>query len=169
MSLFDSTMEELGLPSAMKVPRAKFPCETMLAVPDYWQLRTYSCGEAVAISVVKCFHKASSKEVAKSVGAHHINGTSTTKLVRALRQWDIGVSERYDLEVADIKQSIEDGFPVISCIHTKREGEDHWVVLYGFTSTYLIVGGNNVKQRIRNSEFRRLWAPEGFGLICWGK
>lgn len=104
-------------------------------------------------------------------------GMGRRKLVKALRKSKIGVSERREIELPNIRNAIDSGHPVITCVTTRRELTDHWVVVYGYVASpdrLFIVGkgipclGNRKQFRfdIFASTFR---GKDGFGLIFWGK
>ena len=95
-----------------------------LAVPGYRQTHSYTCGFVAGLMVLHTFRpRASSTVFYYKVSPDEDTGTSTTALVRALRQSNIGVSRRTNLSFAGIQGAINDGFPVITCI--RKGGPDH--------------------------------------------
>lgn len=151
--------------------------EHKLDVPFYSQNDWYSCGATAGWAVVKTFHpKANWKAFYQAVNPLPMEGTTTGKLLRALRQFGIGVSIRETLSFADIAQAIESGFPLIVGIRHQDPVSDHWIVIYGIGrkpqrifACNQIYAWSRSRAELSWDEFRRLWNPRGHGFLCWGK
>ena len=154
------------------------PTEHKLAVPGYSQLDPYSCGATAGWAVVKTFHpKASFRKFYRDCDPLPFEGTTETKLVRALRRNGVGVSVRADLNYRSIRASIEAGFPVITTIGYQQAEAEHWVVVYGagwrprrvFVCNQILQGWPGFgRKELTWGDFRSLWQHRT-GLICWGK
>lgn len=159
------------------------PDAVVLDVPGLRQTRNFSCGFVAALIVVWTFRRPRTKAgQTKSmtslwyrVEPDTETGTSTTRMIKALRTSGIGVSHRRDFGFDEIAEAITDGFPIIVVVKTARPDTDHWVVIYGVNPALrtVFVAGNELpligKNEYRWSEFRRIWAEPGQGLVCWGK
>ncbi|MCL4750429.1 MAG: C39 family peptidase [Myxococcales bacterium] len=159
------------------------PDAVVLDVPGLRQTRDYSCGYAAALMVMWTFRlprtKAGQTKSMTSlwyrVEPDTETGTSTTRMIAALRASGIGVSHRRDLDFDQIADAIADGFPIIVVVKTARPDTDHWVVVYGANPALrtVFVAGNELPligtNEYRWGRFRRTWAEPGEGLVCWGK
>ncbi len=159
------------------------PDAVVLDVPGLRQTRDYSCGYVAALMVVWTFRRPRSRAgQTKSMTAlwYRVEpdtetGTSTTRMIAALRASGIGVSHRRNLDFEGIVGAITDGFPIIVVVKTARPDTEHWVVVYGANPTLrtVFVAGNELpligKNEYRWAEFRRIWAEPGQGLVCWGR
>lgn len=146
-----------------------------LDVPGYCQIESYTCGFMAGLIVLHTFHpKADSTDFFYTVDPCRFNGTEIEELVEALKIWDVGVTEHADLDFEDICAHIDDGYPVITYlavwpgIGDVVDGIDHWVVIYGHDDGDLLIANNN-QNRLTRREFKKQWADEGFGLVCWGE
>lgn len=147
-----------------------------LDVPGYRQVESYTCGFVAGLMVLHTFRpKASIDRFYHAVNPTHSHGTSTRKVVNALRGFGVGVSIRKDLNFAGIREQIDSGFPIITCVRTKDEDVDHWVVLYGYrrNPNKVFIAANGLpyfgRREYTVKEYRTLVRPLGFGLVCWGK
>ncbi len=159
------------------------PGAVVLDVPGLRQTRDYSCGYVAALMVMWTFRRPGTKAgQTKSmtslwyrVEPDTETGTSTTRMIKALRASGIGVSHRRDLDFDSIVSAITDGFPIIVVVKTARPDTEHWVVVYGANPTLrrVFVAGNDLpfigRNEYRWGQFRRIWAEPGEGLVCWGK
>ena len=150
--------------------------ETKLAVPFYCQMDWYSCGAIAAWAVVETFHpKANFNRFYRDCDPDPTEGTSETKIVRALRKHGVGVGIRRDLDFDSIAEVIENGFPIIAGVGHEFSDGDHWVVIYGYSRRPKRVFLSNIvrpgcsHEEYSWREFRSEWSPRGHGLICWGK
>lgn len=159
------------------------PRAVVLDVPGLRQIRDYSCGFVAALMVVWTFRrprtKASQTKSMTSlwyrVEPDTETGTSTTRMIAALRESGIGVSHRRDLDFDSIVSAITDGFPIVVVVKTARPDTDHWVVVYGANPALrtVFVAGNELpfvgRNEYRWAQFKRAWAEPGQGLVCWGR
>jgi len=153
--------------------------EHKLAVPGYSQLDPYSCGATAGWAVVKTFHpKASFRKFYQDCDPLPLEGTTETKLVKALRGNGVGVSVRSNLNYARIRAAIESGFPVIATVGYEYSDGAHWIVIYGIgwrPSRVFLCNQVNAgwpgfsRDELIWEDFRRLWNPRGRALVCWGK
>jgi ABC-type bacteriocin/lantibiotic exporter with double-glycine peptidase domain len=140
----------------------------------YRQTQTYTCGFTAGLSVLHTFYpRKSATAFLRRVAPDPSWGASNAQLVRALRQSGIGVRVHYDLHFERLWKVIDGGCPVITLVD-REENILHWVVLYGVKrrprrSVFVAGNGFFTRKEIPWTEFtRKLWAPEGFGLACWG-
>lgn len=160
---------------ATRVPisRAAGSREVTLDLPGYGQIDSYCCGVVAGIMALKHFKpRASFERFYRRVQPDFETGTSTTRLIRALRQSGVRVKERHDLAFADLCGAIDSGWPVILVVQNPGEDAAHWVVVYGYgkrpnrvllaTNGFPLVTSNRVPLR----RFARLWSPHGNGLVC---
>ncbi len=160
---------------ATRVPlrRASGPDEVTLDLPGYCQLDSFGCGAIAGVMALKHFKpRASFSAFYARVSPRPENGTETYRLVRALRQSGLRVSERHEMSFADLSAAIDAGKPVIVLIHNSGDDDSHWVVVYGYGSkpNRVFLATNGFPFVARNvfplREFARLWYPHGNGLVC---
>ena len=159
---------------ATRVPlrRASSPDEVTLDLPGYCQLDTYGCGAIAGVMALKHFKpRASFTAFYARVSPLPENGTATYRLIRALRQSGLRVSERHDLSFADLCAAIDAGSPVIVVVHNPGADGSHWVVIYGYgrkpKRVFLATNGIPlVSNVVPLRQFARIWSPHGNGLIC---
>ena len=159
---------------ATRVPlrRACGSDEITLDLPGYVQLDSYGCGAIAGVMALKHFKpRASFTAFYGRVSPHPENGTATYRLIRALRQSGLRVSERHDLSFADLCAAIDAGSPVIVVVHNPGADDTHWVVVYGYgrnpKRVFLATNGfPMVTNAVLLSRFARIWSPHGNGLIC---
>ena len=159
---------------ATRVPlrRASGPDEVTLDLPGYVQLDSYGCGAIAGVMALKHFKpRASFTAFYARVSPLPENGTATYRLIRALRQSGLRVSERHDLSFADLCAAIDAGSPVIVVVHNPGAEDTHWVVVYGYgrkpKRVFLATNGfPMVTNVVLLSRFARIWSPHGNGLIC---
>jgi hypothetical protein len=140
-----------------------------LKLPGYLQTEDYTCGWVAGLMVLHRFYPEADENLfLKQIRPHIQNGTSTTKLVQALRANNIGVRVHNDLKFSTVVESIKNGSPIITCI--EKGDDDHWIVIYGVKETpkEVYVAGNSLlgTQTYTWVEFRKLMRPRGFGLVC---
>ncbi|MEN9575309.1 MAG: hypothetical protein RL514_3164 [Verrucomicrobiota bacterium] len=160
--------------TATRVPlrRASGPDEVTLDLPGYCQLDSYGCGAVAGIMVLKHFKPSVSFTTFNArVSPHPQNGTATRRLVRALRQSGLRVSERHDLTFADLCAAIDVGRPTLVVVHNPGVEDSHWVVVYGYgrkpNRVFLATNGFPfVTNVVPLRRFARLWYPHGNGLVC---
>lgn len=175
--LFTKTLDALSdwtgcVATRVPLRRASGPDEVTLDLPGYAQLDSYGCGAVAGFMALKHFKpRASFTAFYARVSPHPENGTATYRLIRALRQSGLRVSERHDLTFADLCTAMDAGRPVLVALHNPGAADAHWVVVYGhglkprrvFLATNGLPWGSNVVPLRR---FARLWSPPGHGLLC---
>lgn len=161
--------------AATRVPlaRATAPNEVTLDLPGYGQIDSYSCGVVAGVMALKQFKpRARFSDFYARCDPHPVWGTPTAKLVRALRQHGLRVQERDDLGFAGLCGAIDEGSPVLVCVHNPGTDCAHWVVVYGYgrrpSRVFLATNGLPFLDRnvVPFGEFTRLWCPPGNGLVC---
>lgn len=99
-----------------------------LPVPGYRQVRSYSCGFATALMVVRYFElPVAGRELYSLLGTDR-TGTRQTAIVRALRGLGLRASVRYDAGFDRLARGIDAGKLVVGYLHDV----EHWLVLYGY-------------------------------------
>lgn len=120
----------------------------------------HSCGAIAALTVAVYRGKSTSlREVARAVGTT-TEGTTAAGMVRGLRQIGIKATPRYYLTFNKYVRAVDRGCPVISYDPQR----DHWVVVYGYTKTGLLISdpaedltGANLWAEIRDLSY---------GIVC---
>ena len=151
--------------------------EVTLAVPGYCQTQSYTCGFSAGLTVLHTFQpQLSAEHFFRLVAPDEQTGTSTTRLVKALRKCRVGVSWRRNLDWTRIRGLIDKGYPIITTVTTGDPTVHHWVVVYGYglSPNRVFIAGNGLPLFARKkypwSEFRKnMWGEKGFGLACWGQ
>jgi hypothetical protein len=148
--------------------------EVKLAVPFYSQTDWYSCGPVAASIVGETFHpRTDFAALYRECHPEPLEGTTASKLVRALRRFGVGVSVRRNLGFDSLATAIESGFPIIAGVADGEYG--HWAVVYGVNRRRKRLFVCNVgwighsREEFTWREWKTWWAPVGEGLICWGK
>jgi hypothetical protein len=162
------------VPDRLSHPRSELV--VTLDIPGYVQVESYTCGFVAGLMVLHTFRpKASIDRFYRAVRPTSRHGASTGKVVNALRKSGVGVSIRNDLDFAGIRKQIDEGFPIISCVHTDDPAIDHWVVIYGYgikpNRVFIAANGKPFLARREYSfaEYSNLVSHRRFGLVCWGK
>jgi hypothetical protein len=145
-----------------------------LRVPGYRQTNTFACGFAAAATVVRYYYpRRSLNRLHELVEPDPESGTSTARLKAALRASRVAVREHDDLKWRDIYRAINQGWPVIVTVATRRADTLHWCVIYGVgrKPNRVFIAGQGLPwfggKAHRYHEFRLgLWHPVGNGLIC---
>jgi len=177
-NLWDRLSEKTGIVAMRdRLLHPGTPDTITLDIPGYKQTNTFSCAVTAGLMVLHTFQPSASVDrFYHLVNPDEETGAEPWKLVRALRQSKIGVSERCNLHWKDIQRSISDGFPIITLVRTKNPDVDHWVVIYGVGSDpdRVFVAANGWllfgRREYQWHEFQsNCWRPQGYGLVCWGK
>jgi hypothetical protein len=147
-----------------------------LAVQGCSQTHSYTCGAVAAWMVVQAiWPRRQARSFYRTIAPHPETGTSTTRLIAALRQARVGVS-RQEPDYAAIVQAIDAGFPIIACIDRPGEEYDHWVVVYGYgrRPRTVYIAGNRWEWRrgltpnvLPYGDFKRLCTEKL--LVCFGR
>ncbi|MBX3739974.1 MAG: hypothetical protein KF712_03205 [Akkermansiaceae bacterium] len=147
-----------------------------LDITGYRQIESYTCGFVAGLMVLHTFRpEANIDRFFKAVRPTQKYGASARKVVNALRNFRIGVSIREDLDFSGIRKQIDNGFPIITCVHTDDPHIDHWVVIYGYGTkpNRVFIAANGLPYLARReysfAEYSKLASPRRFGLVCWGK
>ncbi len=136
-----------------------------LDLPGYRQVRSYTCGYAVALMVVRFFRPdAPARELFERLGTGR-DGTRQTAIVRELRASGLGANVRYDMDFERYCAAFDAGKPVIGYHH----GIEHWVALYGYArdpEDLLFVADSRagVPSVYRYGDYAA--HLRGFGIVC---
>jgi len=150
--------------------------EFKLAISGYCQADTYSCGAIAGWSVLEHFNpKVKFRAFYDACAPAPDSGTSTTRLMKALRKHGVAVSDRKDLDFDGIQQCLRDGKPILVSIAGNSLFDDeagHWVAIYGFgrkPNRIFICGKTRPgfsRQEMTWKQFKAIWNPLGEGLVC---
>ena len=143
---------------------------TVLEIPGYRQLDSYSCGAVAGLMIVHSIYpNRAAKKFYRDVSPNSVTGTSTTRLIRALRKNGIAVRYIRRGTLKQLKAAIDAGFPIAT---TVGEGLDlHWIVVYGYSNrpTRIFTAGEYMYLPCQPpdewKEFKTRWQKEM--LICW--
>lgn len=118
-----------------------------LELKGYSQVDDFSCGAVAGWTVVEAFDaRRSFRKFYDDAAPHPKRGVSTPRLARALREHGLGVIQlRHRISFGRLRRAIDAGFPVVCCVdHDKRDGDQHWLVAYGYQSrpARVFVAGN---------------------------
>ena len=146
--------------------------EVTLAVPGYRQTKSYSCGYVAGLMVLHTFYP--KKSVTKfycAVNPHRDWGTSTTKLIKALRMSGVGIARKTHVSFEELKNAINQGFPILTAIKRTRDIE-HWVAIFGVgvePNRIFLAGNSTVGGHVMTwPMFKKIWNTEREILVCWG-
>ena len=151
--------------------------DVVLDVPSYSQTDDYSCGAIGAWSIVETFSpRANFWRFYQAVQPVPGEGVGPGPLIWALRKFKVGARMRTKMGWADIKKTIDNGFPMLIGTGMDSPEGDHWNVLYGYglhpRRVYL---GNQIgvlcnQCRVDWDEFlESWWNPVGKAVVCWGR
>lgn len=149
--------------------------ETILEIPGYRQTKSYTCGFVAGLMILHTFRPtASITNFYHAVSPLQKEGTTTAKLVSALRLFKIGVKTRRNMTFDEIAEAIEDGTPIATTIEKGKD--EHWIVIYGYGvgPSRLFIAGNNfaglpMGTDILWSDYKKLIPSNPDWLICWCK
>jgi len=158
------------------LPERAHSNEFKLPVRGFSQLDSYSCGVAAGWSVLRYFKpEANFQKFDEACAPHPEWGTSTRRLVTALRKHGLRVHRLGDLDFDAIKAFIKSGFPILTTIR-ERHWEDnlhHWSVIYGFGTKprrMHVIGRTCApgfaKMEVAWRKFKTIWSGKGEGLVC---
>ncbi|MEI6713482.1 MAG: hypothetical protein WCO60_07005 [Verrucomicrobiota bacterium] len=150
VEIYDSLARQIRLPPIPHPFPTKVPPEDegcVLVVPQVFQADFFSCGAIAGWTVLKAVYpkKGRAEHIAfyESCNPCPKNGTSTTRLVKALRAHDVRVSlRRKKATFAEIKKAMDAGSPIIACIDMPGTGCYHWVTIYGYRQVSKKNGGD---------------------------
>ncbi len=147
-----------------------------LDIPGYRQTKAYTCGFVAGLMVLHTFKpKASADSFYYRCDPDEDTGMSTGQLAKALRASKVGVSVRRKMSFSQIRREINNGHPIITTVE-KPNGDEHWVVIYGFDvdPDRVFVAGNGlpiipVSTSVSWTKFSSKLPDGGDFLVCWGK
>ena len=101
------------------------------------QFDGYSCGVQSTYIILKHYGKARSvQNVDNELCAFQRGYASETAIYKLLRKRNLKVSRRLKANISTIKESIDEyEAPMLTTI----DGNDHWVVIYGYSQTNIYV------------------------------
>lgn len=161
-----------ALPDPLKHPGGA-DTET-LKLRGRYQTQPYTCGAVAGIMILDYLRPGCDAEAFfRSANPTPENGTSVSKLIKALRKHGVSVSHRTGMKFADFVAAIDRQHPVIVVVNTRDPDAAHWVVCYGYGKkpNRVFIAGNGLPLISRKEypwpEFRRYhWAFVGEGLVC---
>lgn len=104
------------------------PGAVTVPLRGYRQARSYSCGFATALMVLRSFDcVVEARELFESLGTGR-SGTRQNAIVRELRRRGLRANTRYDLDFAALGRAIDAGKLVVGYLIDA----EHWLVLYGY-------------------------------------
>ena len=137
---------------------------TTLPVPGFRQTRSYTCGFATALMVLRYFGmELPAMELFRRLQTGR-DGTRQSALIRELRAVGLRVNARYDVDFARVVQAIDRNKLIIGYL----EDLEHWLVIYGYglapNRVYVADPRPDVPCEQRWDEY----GPRlgGFGIIC---
>ena len=138
-SIWDNMISKTGF-----LYREKRPVEgdVIVKMPHYRQNQTYTCGW---VSALMCIHKFDPKfdgnRALKVFRPDREYGVSTTGMIRGMRKLGFVVSRIGHITFNEVKEAIENGWPIISLI--RLHGDDyHWMVIVGVSKKYVHMHGH---------------------------
>lgn len=147
--------------------------DVTLGLRGLYQTQPHTCGAVAGLMVLHYFKpRTGSDAFFQSVNPTEADGTSTCKLVRALRRHGLRVQVRLDMTFADFVAAIDQDRPVLVTVKTRERKTQHWVVVYGYgrRPQRLFLAGTGLplvsQKQYGWAEFRRKWADKGAGLVC---
>ena len=111
--------------------------DSVLDMERSLQLDKYTCGVQSAFSILKYYGKARSvQSVEEYLGPDEKVGTTETAIYRLFRDRKLKISKRDKANISTIKESIHEyESPMLTTINDYN----HWVVVYGYSSTHIYV------------------------------
>jgi hypothetical protein len=103
-------------------PNAKY-----LELRRFNQVDRYSCGIQCAYSILDYFKLLTNEgELDDFINK---NGTDFDIIKNIFQNYGLGISEKYDSSLRDIKNLIDREFPLLTTINDT----EHWIVIYGYS------------------------------------
>ena len=171
--IFDTITHWLGAHAAKQpLEYAETDDEVTLDIHSLTQVDSYSCGAVAGAMVVKTFYpEVRFKDFYKAVNPYP-DGVTTTKLVRALRDFNVGCRIMRSLTFKGIREAIDGGCPVIVNILCSSD-VDHFMVIYGYNpdpkQVFISPDNGWSRKRMAWSRFKNRTAQvDGRGIVCWG-
>ena len=119
--------------------------------PDWW-----SCAIHATYSVINYYSRIDGvDELEKYIS---LKGIDTPVIIKMLKEHGLKLEEIWDSELDDIKNAIDNKFPIITTINDT----EHWIVIHGYTQDS---SGEITHLFIVDSAFKRVkakWAIEKF-------
>lgn len=172
--VLDNVVEAFGLTSVPDRPDL-FAGGVRLDVPLRCQLDSYSCGAQSGFAVARAFGSRVSYAQFRRSTRLTTDGCAPQHIIKALDRHGVRAATERRLSMARLRDCIDQGCPVIIGVQNPKADAGHWVVVYGYDqdagTVFMGVNGlpwfNRREYSVR--EFRKLWAPKGWGLVCSGR
>src|SRR3989344_4446351 len=104
------------------------------------QINNYYCGPAVVVMVLRAHGiHATQRSAARLLHTTKAVGTSTKRLVGALRSFSLRVNAGNGLSLKDIHRALQEKSIVIVCYTEPREHQGHYAVVAGFRGTSILL------------------------------
>jgi len=172
--VLDDVVQAFGMTSVPDRPEV-FAGGVRLDVPLRCQLDSYSCGAQAGFTVARALgSRVSYGQFRRSLKLSR-DGSEPGQLVRALVRHGVKADTVCKLSMDRLRDCIDQGQPVIIGVQNPKADAGHWVVVYGYDldagTVFMGVNGmpwfNRREYPVR--EFRKLWEPKGWGLVCSGR
>jgi len=137
---------------------------TALPLSGYRQARSYTCGFATTLMVIRYFGAdIPARELLRRLGTGR-DGTRQNAIMRELRAAGLRANTRYDVDFARVCREIDRNKLIVGYLHD----EEHWLVIYGYARDPERVyvadprPGEPCEQPWHSYQARL----NGFGIIC---
>lgn len=130
----------------------------------YRQTRSYSCGFATALMVLRTFGRSvEARELFERLRTGR-SGTRQTAIVTELRRRGLRANIRYDLDFAALSRAIDAGKLIVAYLGDA----EHWLVVYGYGRgpERVFVGDPRPGERCEHRWDAYGARLGGFGIVC---
>jgi ABC-type bacteriocin/lantibiotic exporter with double-glycine peptidase domain len=137
---------------------------TVDSLRAYRQSRSYSCGFASALMVLRSFGRAvEGRELFESLGTGR-SGTRQNAIIRELRRRDTSANVRYDLDFDALCRAIDAGKLIIGYLFDA----EHWLVVYGYglAPARVFVADPRPGEGCEQAWDSYAGRLDGFGIVC---
>jgi hypothetical protein len=140
------------------------PAVAKIALPNYRQTDSHSCGFVAALTVIHYFAPNTPvKAVRAAIGPTEEEGCDQDRMIRALKQFGITARYRDDLDTRELFRLTEEGTPAIVTIWPDNYCCDHWTVIRGIAEDRISLANYG---KVSLDEFESVWFDQGEGLVC---
>ncbi len=149
------SLEELAYPNAIILP----------GLPRIMQLNDFSCGPACVCSLLRYVDYQCELSAITSELRTGRDGTNVHKIKRVLRRKGLRLSEFSGVTVAQLRQAIDSGSPILISTHSG----DHYSVVYGYSRSGFFVMNPSIGRLgswscfVPRNRFVRLW--DRWGIV----
>jgi ABC-type bacteriocin/lantibiotic exporter with double-glycine peptidase domain len=155
------------------IPKPRDENEILIPIAGYRQNKSYTCGFTSGLMILHTFNPQSSIDTFYKRVKSDKSGTSTNRLVSALRESGIRIRvvRGGSITFQQIAGWIKQGRPIITTV----KNDTHWVVIFGvgYKPQRIFIAGNGLllkKQKHTWTEFRyKLQGGVSDSLVCYRK